>query len=159
VTDANGKVWLAWQGWREGRAAIFSVTQNGDHFEAPSAVSQSSGNEWNPAIAADRTGRITVAWDSYRNGNYDVYLRTNSGGSWGSEVPAAASARYEAYPSLAYDGSGRLWLAYEEGGKGWGKDFGAYNTDGVALYQGRLIRLRAFEPDGRVVTTASDPAA
>ena len=33
---------------------------------------------------------------------------------------------YEAYPSIAYDPSGRLWIAYEEGGRGWGKDFGAY---------------------------------
>ena len=70
--------------------------------------------------------------------------------------PVAASARYEAYPSIAYESTGRLWVAYEEGGKGWGKDFGAYNTNGVAVYQGRSIRLRGFEPDGQVVETASD---
>ena len=123
------------------------------------AVSQSSGNEWNPAIAADNSGRVTVAWDSYRNENYDVYVRTASSGTWGPETPVAASARYEAYPSVAYDGGGRLWVAYEEGGKGWGKDFGAYNTNGVAVYQGRAIRLRGFEPDGRAVEAAGDLGA
>jgi len=156
ATDSNGKVWVAWQGWRNGVAAIFAASQSGDKFSAPAAVSQSSADEWNPAIAADSGGRVSVAWDSYRNENYDVYLRTASSGSWGPETAVAASARYEAYPSIAYDGSGRLWVAYEEGGKGWGKDFGAYNTNGVAVYQGRVIRLRGFEADGRAVEVSGD---
>ncbi len=156
ATDSTGNVWIAWQGWRNGRAAILAATQSGDRFGAVQPVSQSSANEWNPAIAADPNGRVTIAWDSYRNENYDVYMRTAAGGQWGPETPVAASARYEAYPSLAYENTGRLWVAYEEGGKGWGKDFGAYNTAGVSVYQGRAIRLRGFEPDGRVVETTSD---
>jgi len=156
VTDSGGKVWVAWQGWRNGRAAIFAAGQNGDKFSAPTLVSQSSANEWNPAIAADIRGRVTVAWDSYRNGNYDIYARTASAGTWGAETPLAVSARYEAYPSIAYDDTGRLWMAYEEGGKGWGKDFGAYGTAGVAVYQGRAIRLRGFEPNGGAVEPSGD---
>jgi len=159
ATDSNGNVWVAWQGWRNGKAAIFAATQTGTKLGAPAAVSQSPGDEWNPAIAADANGRVTVAWDSYRNQNYDVYIRTATQGAWGPETAAAASARYEAYPSIAYDGGGRLWVAYEEGGKGWGKDFGAYNTNGVAVYQGRVIRLRGFEPDGRAVEPAADLGA
>jgi hypothetical protein len=159
TTDSTGNVWIAWQGWRKGRAAILAATQSGDRFGAAQPVSQSPANEWNPAIAADSSGRVSVAWDSYRNENYDIYMRTAAAGQWGPETPVAASARYEAYPSLAYESSGRLWVAYEEGGKGWGKDFGAYNTPGVAVYQGRAIRLRGFEPDGRVVETVSDIGA
>jgi hypothetical protein len=159
VTDARGTVWVAWQGWRNGRSAIFAASLNGDKFSAPAAVSNSEANEWNPAIGADQSGRVTVAWDSYRNQNYDVYMRTANSGNWGSETPVAASARYEAYPSIAYDGSGRLWVAYEEGGQGWGKNFGAYTTTGVAVYQGRVIRLRGFEPDGRAVEVTADVGA
>jgi hypothetical protein len=156
AADSNGNLWVAWQGWRNGRAAIFAATQNGDRFGAPASVSDSPADEWNPAIAADGAGRVTVAWDSYRNENYDIYARTASAGAWGPEVAVAASARYEAYPSIAYDKEGRLWVAYEEGGAGWGKDFGAYNTNGVAVYQGRVIRLRGLERDGRVVEVAGD---
>ncbi len=123
-------------------------------FTAPEKISNSAKNEWNPAIAADKAGRVAVAWDSYRNGNYDVYARTWSN-SWAAEVPIAASARYEAYPSIAFDPKGRLWVAYEEGGEGWGQDFGAYASPGIALYKGRAIRLRALEPDGRLVTIQS----
>ena len=138
---------MAWQGWRDGVAAIFAAHQDGRGFSAPVKVSSSDRNEWNPAIATDRSGRVAIAWDSYRNGNYDVYARIWTPSSWGAEVPIAASSRYEAYPSIAYDPSGRLWIAYEEGGRSWGKDFGALSTTGVALYQGRLIRLRGLEPD------------
>jgi hypothetical protein len=157
ATDSRGRVWVAWQGWRNGRAAIFAAVQDGDAFSRPTPVSASQGNEWSPAIAADSAGRVTVAWDSYRNGNYDVYMRTAiAPGGWGAEKPAAASARYEAYPSLAYDKSGRLWVAWEEGGERWGKDFGAYDTGGLALYQGRAVRLRAFDREGRPQDTALD---
>jgi len=157
TTDSQGRVWVAWQGWRNGKAAIFAATQNGSRFSSPAAVASSSGNEWNPAIAADGTGRVTVAWDSYRNGNYDVYMRTSNAGTWGAETPVAASARYEAYPSIAYDPSGRLWVAYEEGGERWGKDFGAYDTTGLALYQGRAVQLMGFDRNGSAIRTAADP--
>ena len=159
ATDSQGRVWVVWQGWRNGKAAIFAATQNGTRFSTPVTVSSSPANEWNPAIAADGAGRVTVAWDSYRNGNYDIYMRTASSGIWGAETPVAASARYEAYPSLAYDPAGRLWVAYEQGGARWGKDFGAYDTTGLALYQGRAVRLAGFGRDGRALRTSADPGA
>jgi hypothetical protein len=151
TTDAGGRVWIAWQGWRSGVAAIYTAHQEGQGFSSPVKVSSSNANEWDPAIAADKSGRVAVAWDSYRNGNYDVYARTYSAQAWGKEIAVAATERYEAYPTIAYDGTGRLWIAYEEGGRGWGKDFGAYVTTGVALYQGRLVKMRGLEPNGSFV--------
>ncbi|MGO8788200.1 MAG: hypothetical protein ACLQVL_12570 [Terriglobia bacterium] len=152
ATDASGRVWVAWQGWRDGLAAIYVAHQEGSGFSKPTQISNSKKNEWDPAIAADKAGRVAVAWDSYRNGNYDVYARIFAADSWGDEIPIAATARYEAYPSIAFDPTGRLWIAYEEGGRGWGKDFGAYASSGISLYQGRRIALRGLEPDGRLVT-------
>jgi hypothetical protein len=151
TTDAGGKVWIAWQGWRNGVAAIYAAHQEGKGFSKPVKVSNSNQNEWDPAIAADKSGRVSVAWDSYRNGNYDVYARTYAANAWGNEIPVAATEQYEAYPSIAFDGTGRLWIAYEEGGRGWGKDFGAYDSTGIALYQGRLIKMRGLEPSGSFV--------
>jgi hypothetical protein len=160
ATDSKGRVWLAWQGWRNGKAQIFCATQNGNAFTPAAAITTSTGNEWNPAIAADANGHVTVAWDSYRNGNYDIFMRTaTNANAWGKEMPVAASARYEAYPSIAYDAQGRLWVAYEEGAEAWGKNFGAYETSGVALYQGRAVRIRGFELDGRAVELTADPGA
>ncbi|MEK7407038.1 MAG: hypothetical protein AAB225_18350 [Acidobacteriota bacterium] len=160
TTDAKGNVWVAWQGWRDGRAIILAANQQGNAFSRPATASSSTANEWNPAIAADDGGRVTVAWDSYRHGNYDIYARTATApGRWDKEFRVAVSARYEAYPSAAYDREGRLWVAYEEGGEGWGKDFGAQETTGLALYQGRAVRLIGFDRGGRPVNTAGDLGA
>ncbi|MBM3734218.1 MAG: hypothetical protein FJW39_00395 [Acidobacteria bacterium] len=159
ATDSSGRVWVAWQGWRNGKAAIFAATQNGNGFGAAQTVSSAAGNEWNPAIAADSKGRVTVAYESYRNGNYDIFLRTATNGSWAAEQPGAVTARYEAYPSIAYEPGGRLWLAHEEGSARWGKDFGADESSGVALYQGRAIRVRGWDPDGRAVEPVADLGA
>lgn len=156
TTDSTGNVWVAWQGWRNGKAAIFASTQRGNAFAAPVAVSSSSANEWNPSIAADGNGHVSVAWDSYRNGNYDVYARTTTQGKWGAETAVAATASYEAYPSIAYDPSGTMWVAYEEGAERWGKNFGADDSSGMALYQGRAIHLRGFTSSGAVVEPATD---
>lgn len=157
-TDAQGRVWVAWQGWRDGKASVFSATQQDEAFSAPQPVSNSSADEWNPAIAADSRGSISVAWDSYRNGSYDVYVRTASTpGSWGGEIPIAATARYEAYPSIAYDPQGTLWIAYEEGPEGWGKDFGSHVTTGVPLYSARAVRLVGLSGSGRLVRPEIDP--
>jgi hypothetical protein len=158
ASDAKGRVWAAWQGWRNGRAAIYAATQHGNGFSAPVQVSHSSANEWNPAIATDSTGAVTVAWDSYRNGSYDVYARTaTTDGVWGPEIPVAATAKYEAYPSIAYDPQGLLWIAYEEGAENWGKDFGAHESTGVSLYQGRAIRLIALDRSGALLKPSVDP--
>lgn len=157
ATDSTGRVWVAWQGFRNEKHVILAAVQNGDRFSEPTVVASSAGNEWNPAIAASNDGRITIAWDSYRNGNYDVYFRTaGADGVWGKETPAAATARYEAYPSIAYDAGGRLWIAYEEGGERWGKDFGAYETTGIAIYRSRAIRLIGFEKSGQAFRPATD---
>lgn len=158
TTDSKGRVWVAWQGWRNGQAQIFCAVQNGNSFISSGAISTSTGNEWNPAIAADAQGHVTVAWDSYRNINYDIFMRTaTEPKNWGKELPVAATARYEAYPSIAYDTQGRLWVAYEEGAEAWGKNFGAYDTTGVSVYQGRAIRIRGFERDGSAIDLSADP--
>ncbi|PYT14614.1 MAG: hypothetical protein DMG59_16700 [Acidobacteria bacterium] len=156
TTDSSGNVWVAWQGWRNGKASIFAAGERGNTFSAPVTVATSGGNEWNPAIAADSEGRVSVAWDTYRNGNYDVFARTVTRGAWGAETAVAATAAYEAYPSIAYDPAGTLWIAYEEGGEQWGKNFGAEDSTGLALYQGRAIRLRGVTRNGAFVELATD---
>ena len=155
ATDSSGRVWVAWQAFRNGRAEIHASHLTGSRFSGPVIVAASAANEWNPAIAASPGGDVTVAWDSYRSGDYDVFVRTfDKHARLGNERAVAESERYEAHPSLAYDPQGRMWIAWEESDKGWGKDFGAYETSGIGLYQGRWIELRVLE--GNRLFTAGD---
>ena len=130
INRRNGDTW--WDGHLpclifpalalNGKGTIVAAIQKGSGFSAPVTVSASSGNEWNPTIAADSNGKVTVAFESYRNSNYDLYARSAVNGTWQKEFLVAGSGAYEAYPSAAYDLQGRLWIAYEEGAERWGKD-------------------------------------
>ena len=157
ATAPDGGVWVAWQDWRDGQADVWLAP-----FSDPARainVTESSANEWSPALAMGRDGSLHVAYDTYLAGNYDVMLRTRRPeGSWGKPVAVAASPRFEARPSLAVDNAGRIWVAYEERTDDWGKD--AQNLivgKGSSLYRQSKVRVRCVE--GGLVREAPDPIA
>ena len=144
TTDASGRVWVAWQGFRNNNLEILATAQTGDTFAPEAIVSTSPASDWDAAIAAAPNGEVAISWDTYDKGDYDVYLRrvqfTDQIGM-DDPIPIAASARFEARSSLAYDPQNRLWIAYEVSGPRWGKDFGTYDTTGIALYQNHTIEV------------------
>ena len=149
AVDAKGRVWVAWQGYRNRNLEILAAVQNGESFGTESIVSFSKASDWDPSIAAASNGEVTVAWDTYDKGDYDVYFRhLRADGAaihMDAPVPVAASANFEARASAAYDGQNRLWVAYEASDTKWGKDFGAYETSGIALYQDHTAKVKCFQ--------------
>src|SRR5581483_2591400 len=148
VTDSSGRVWVAWQAFRNNNLEILAAAQDGDSFGKEAVVSFSRASDWDPAIAAAPNGEVAVAWDTYDKGDYDVYfrrLRWDSGVRMDAPIPVAATENFEARASAAYDAQSRLWVAYEASDTKWGKDFGAYETTGVALYQDHRLRVKCFQ--------------
>jgi len=161
VSDSAGHLWLAWQAVRKENLEILAAVQQGERFSAENTVSFSAASDWDPSIAAGQNGEIAVAWDTYDKGDYDVYVRRMrlQGAKVLMEAPAAiaASSRFEARPSAAYDRQGRLWIAFEGSDTQWGKDFGAYETTGIGLYQNHNIFIRSLE--GSTLSTTQDNLA
>jgi hypothetical protein len=157
TTDSTGTVWLAWQSWQRGNFDIMLMALADDHpWKEPRPISQSTANDWNPAIAADTKGNVYVAWDTYDKGNYDVRLfKTSKAEPAGKTITVADSARFEARASLACDAKDRVWIAYEEGDEQWGKDYstsqfrkiGFARNPGAALYLRRTIRVKCLVDD------------
>jgi hypothetical protein len=149
ATDANGRVWVAWQAFRSNNLEILAAVQQGDSFGQEQRVSFSPASDWDPAIAASRNGEVAVSWDTYDKGDYDVYFRKlrleGNNIRMDAPAPVAATQNFEARSSAAFDAQNRLWIAYEASDTKWGKDFGAYETSGIALYQGHNIRVKCFE--------------
>lgn len=147
ATDSTGKVWVAWQAYRNNNLEILTSVQNGDTFWPEAVVSTSAASDWDPAIATAPNGEVAISWDTYDKGDYDVYLRrvhfTDSIGM-DTPIPIAATVQFEARSSLAYDAQSRLWIAYEVAGSRWGKDFGAYDTTGLPLYSAHTIQVRCL---------------
>ena len=163
ATDAAGTVWLAWQGWREDNYEILVAAQTpGGGPTEPRVISQSSANDWCPAIAADGKGGVYVAWDTYDKGNYDVWLCDVVHGD--RRWTVADSSRFEGRPHIACDKNGRVWIAYEEGDEQWGKDFahegsvtnvGLKENAGFALYVNRTVKVKCLA-DERLKQPAGD---
>ncbi len=147
ATDSSGRVWVAWQGFRNNNLEILASAQEGDAFLPETTVSTSPASDWDPAIAAAPDGEVAISWDTYDKGDYDVYVRRvrlTGQIAMDDPIPVAASLNFEARSSLAYDQQNRLWIAYEVSGPKWGKDFGAYDTTGIALYQNHNVEVRCL---------------
>jgi hypothetical protein len=158
ATDSTGRVWVAWQAFPNGEANVMACSIEAGTPADPVVVSNAPGNQWAPAIAASRDGQVAVAWDSYEKGDYDVSCRVLSGGKWGQSLTVADSNRAEMRPAVTYDRQNRLWIAYEDSPPKWGKDWGAAEKDGVALYQGRAIAVRVWD-GAKLQQPAGDPVA
>ncbi|MBM3745120.1 MAG: hypothetical protein FJW34_04930 [Acidobacteria bacterium] len=160
-TDAGGRVWLAWQAFRNGNLEILAAVQDGERFAREETVSTSPASDWDPSLAAAGNGEVAVSWDTYDKGDYDVYFRRMRwDGRVRMDAPAAvaASPNFEARSAAAYDPQNRLWVAYEASDVKWGKDFGAYESTGIALYQGHNLRVKCFEGN-QAFATADELAA
>src|SRR5207245_11265176 len=75
ATDAKGRVWTAWQAYRNGNLEILAAVQNGVRFSPEATVSFSPASDWDPAIATAANGDGAVSWDTYDKGDYDAYFR------------------------------------------------------------------------------------
>jgi hypothetical protein len=156
AADVTGRVWVAWQGYRNHNLEILAAAQTGDTFSGETVVSTSAASDWDAAIAAAPNGEVAISWDTYDKGDYDVYLRrVRFTGQIGMDdpIPIAATLGFEARSSLAYDAQNRLWIAYEVSGPKWGKDFGAYDTTGTPLYENHTIQVRCLMGNDLYATT------
>jgi hypothetical protein len=157
AADASGRVWVAWQGFRNNNLEILASVQNGDTFWPETVVSTSAASDWDAAIATAPNGEVAISWDTYDKGDYDVYLRRvrfSNQVELDTPIPIAATTAFEARSSLAYDPQNRLWIAYETAGTRWGKDFGTYDTTGLPLYSNHNIEVRCLIGNDLYKTTA-----
>ena len=161
ATDSTGSVWVAWQAFRNNNLEILAAVQTGDTFTGEVTVSTSPSSDWEPSIAISADGQVAIGWDTYDKGDYDVYVRRAHFSSneivFDAPIPIAATLNFEVRSTLAFDPQNRLWIAYEVSGPQWGKDYGLYDTTGIALYHNHTIQVRCLVGND-LYTTAADVA-
>jgi hypothetical protein len=150
--DSAGHLWVAWQGFRDGRSRILSRRFDGKSWGPETAVSDNTGDAWMPAIASGPNGSMHFAWDAYDRGVFNVYYRA----AGGPMRRVLSSARFQANASVAVDGTGAVWLAWDEAGPNWGKDTGflVRGAHGTALYEDRSSRIVKLDDSGVVAPPA-----
>lgn len=161
MADSQGKLWLVWQGFRDGQADIFLRSCEDGRWSEPLQVTSNPGNDWAPVVAVNSAGHASVVWDAYRNGNYDVFLRTLRGTAWSSEMAVANTAMSEITPTAVYDREDRLWIGYLDIGVNWAKDVGGRSLgvkqSGTQIGQRRELRMAILRPDGQWMQPAKPP--
>ena len=160
ATDAAGRVWVAWQAFRNGQVADHGGPQEGDGFAAPWVVAETPANAWCPAIAAtsSQPAEVTIAWDTYAKGDYDVYARTYHGDSPAEPFPVAATQGFEARPAVAgrrqppsLDGVGTNRTGV------WGKDYSGDAEDSLTK-KGLPLYLQAARRRSACYRTGNGPS-
>ncbi len=170
----SGALYLVWAGFRDDpdgglpQSDILLRRFDGADWGPEVNLTNSSQDDWEPAVAADSSGRAWVAWDAYRSDGFDVLLRTVDASREGSVMEVSASPRAEMEADVAIDGAGRVWVSWEEGEPNWGKDYGYENPahrihlkDGARLHNPRGPRENrvAVLEDGQWRQPASPPTA
>ena len=160
-SDSDGKVHIAWQGFREGVSRILHSSWDGSTWSAETLVSDAGFDSWAPALAADSKGGVWIGWDGYGAGDFNVYVRRlRSTGAWDQVRQVTRSAGFDANVSLACDVSDRLWIAWDHGEANWGKDWSSQRFKpggGAGLYRVRWVRVAAL--DGNRLRQAPDVMA
>ena len=154
--DSSGRIWLVWQGFREGRSAIFLKFLDGGKWSQTYTISDNANDNWYPDVAVDSKGTAYVVWDTYRQDSYDVLLRTFREGQLGAVEDIAATPVSEANAAVVVDKQDRVWIAYDQMGVNWGKDNGQAirgNQPGIALNNTRQIHVVVRTPGGFVQPT------
>ena len=155
AVDSSGRLWVVWQGYRDGRSRIFARMFDGS-WQAEMAVSENTRNAWEPAVAADSKGRVHFAWDAYDDGNYNIYYRLHDAQKLSPVRKVTSSARFQAHASLACDRANRPWISWDEGGANWGKDTGflIHSNQGEPLYVTRHAKVAVLTDSGLLVPNA-----
>ena len=89
--DSRGRLWLVWQGFRNGQSDIFLKVLDSGKWSQTYTVSNDAANEWYPDVAVDSKGTAWIAWDTYRNDSYDVLLRSFRDGQFGAVETVAGT--------------------------------------------------------------------
>jgi hypothetical protein len=142
--DARGRVWLAWQGFRNGQSQIFLRYAENGKWSDPYQISSGEGNNWYPDVAADSHGVAHIVWDVYRNENYDILARDFENGNLGAPQTIAGTLESEANASITVDKQDREWISYDQMGVNWSKDQGAAirtSAPGIAINHKRELRV------------------
>ena len=137
ASDGNGRLALAWQGFRNNQSVILARLWDGRRWSPEQQVSEGAGNCWAPSVSYGG-GRLWFAWDSYATGAYQIYAR-----EWNKPVSRVTKGdRFSVRASIVVTTSGQPIVAWEESDALWGKDF-TWSVDrrGTVSYKNRRIRV------------------
>jgi hypothetical protein len=132
AVDKQGKVWVAWKGWRtvnqNVNSNIFARYYDGS-WSSRMTVTSDLHDDGDPVVIADTSGKVWVAWSSNRNGNWDIYSIYYDG-TWSELIPVTTDSDDDLAPTITRDADGNIWVAWHSWRNGNGDIYACYH-DGM----------------------------
>jgi hypothetical protein len=110
----DNKVWIAFKSFRDGNANIYvSNETSGSSWITSYALTQTSEDETDPAIAVDMDNNVWVFWSVSTDGYYHVFGRKYDG-SWQNIFAVDTSETDNMCVQTAVDSLNRIWLVWHQ---------------------------------------------
>ena len=157
-TDSSGRVWVAWQSFRDGQSDIYvrNCEPAGVEWGKEIRITTDAANDWEPRLAFCKDG-AAVVFDSCRDGDYNVYLAQVSPDGEVKLTQVSNSPRYEARASIAASADSKgYYVAYESGREKWGHDTRSVNGSLGLNFDKRICVAYVDSASGKV-TPVEDP--
>ncbi len=137
IQDSNGIYWLAWMNldWMDIYLYV-SNSSDGLTWTAPTRVTSSTYDEWEPSLIQDDTGTYRLVWDTYSTGSWEIWgSYSNDGVNWNTPIQVTSNGEDNWYPSLIQNASGGFDIAFSSYKTGEWEIWRISSLDGLNWYQ------------------------
>ncbi|MFQ6002212.1 MAG: dockerin type I domain-containing protein [Candidatus Zixiibacteriota bacterium] len=137
ATDSLGKVWVAWQGYRElGGNENFNIcvsSRTPSGWTSPTIITSGADYDVEPAMTVGKQGKIWVVWKGWRSVNQSVNSNIFAkyyDGSWSSRMTVTSDLHDDCDPVVVADTSGKIWVAWSTNRNGNWDIYSVYYDNG-----------------------------
>ncbi|MFT5285803.1 MAG: hypothetical protein ACI8TQ_001971 [Planctomycetota bacterium] len=113
LASTDKSLFLVYQGLNESDYDLFLGQRSEQGWSAPTLLSDTDVDEWNPKLAADRSGGLHLVWDFFDGQSFDVAYARIEKGKLANERLIASGAEYQGFPEMAVGDDNSLWIAWE----------------------------------------------
>ena len=160
--DADGALYVVWQDRQRGNWDIFmAVSTNGTTWSRPIQITDSDGNETQPAIAADirSPSRVYIAWQDDRDGNADIFVASSTNAFSDSQISRLTTDLADQLsPAVAVGADDIVYIVWTDMRRGQTDLYGAWsgasdwpNTPLVTTNSGQSSPAVAFCEDSSLL--------
>jgi hypothetical protein len=136
--DASGCLHLVWSDETPGNGEIYykKSTDGGTTWSANKRLTWTSGQSFEPTMAADLSGNLHVIWEDSTPGNGEIYYvrSTDGGATWAASKRLTWNSGLSYEPALAVDPSGDVQAAWVDGSPGNWEIYHKKSTDRGATW-------------------------
>ncbi|RPJ58116.1 MAG: hypothetical protein EHM23_18385 [Acidobacteria bacterium] len=115
VAARDDRLFVSWVTFHNEANLVYMAERTGDGWKEHK-VSQSWGDYYGTAVAADGSGRVHVVWSEYKADRWRLVSRSLdlATGQWGREAYVAPEGRRQMFQKMATDSRGVPWVTWQE---------------------------------------------